>query len=93
VVAVASEGQQLLWSGDAFLHPVNISHPEWYAAFDWRPEQAIATRHRLLARAADEGMLLHAAHFPWPGLGRVRRTDAGFRWEPIGPAQARSQTP
>jgi glyoxylase-like metal-dependent hydrolase (beta-lactamase superfamily II) len=93
VVAVASEGQRLLWSGDTFLHPVHISHPEWYAAVDLRPEQAIATRRQLLAWAADEGMLLHAAHFPWPGLGRVRRVDTGFRWEPIGPAQAGSQVP
>jgi glyoxylase-like metal-dependent hydrolase (beta-lactamase superfamily II) len=93
VVAVASEGQRLLWSGDTFLHPVHISHPEWYAAVDLRPEQAIATRRQLLAWVADEGMLLHAAHFPWPGLGRVRRADAGFRWEPIGPAQPGSQAP
>jgi len=92
-VAVASEGQRLLWSGDTFLHPVHISHPDWYAAVDLRPEQAMATRRQLLARVADEGMLLHAAHFPWPGLGRVRRVDAGFRWEPIGPAQPWSQAP
>jgi glyoxylase-like metal-dependent hydrolase (beta-lactamase superfamily II) len=91
VVTVASEGQRLLWSGDTFLHPVHISHPEWYAAFDLRPEQAITMRRQLLAWAADEDMLLHAAHLPWPGLGRVRRADAGFRWEPIEPAQPGSQ--
>jgi glyoxylase-like metal-dependent hydrolase (beta-lactamase superfamily II) len=83
VVTVISDGERLLWSGDAVLHPIQVSRPEWYAAFDLRPEQAVTTRRKLLARAADEDMLLHGAHFPWPGLGHVVRQDQGFRWEPI----------
>jgi glyoxylase-like metal-dependent hydrolase (beta-lactamase superfamily II) len=60
--------------GDAVLHPIQVSRPEWYAAFDLRPEQAaVTTRRKLLARAADEDMLLHGAHFPWRGLGHVVR--------------------
>jgi glyoxylase-like metal-dependent hydrolase (beta-lactamase superfamily II) len=83
VVEVTSQGEQLMWTGDALLHPVTVSHPEWYGLVDLRPEQAVATRLLLLARAADQDMLVHAAHFPWPGLGRVRRQNSGFRWEPI----------
>ena len=88
VVGVASEGDRLLWAGDALLHPVSVSHPEWYAAVDLRPEQAIATRRHLLAWAAEEDMLLHGAHFPWPGLGRVHREETGFHWDPIDQPQA-----
>jgi glyoxylase-like metal-dependent hydrolase (beta-lactamase superfamily II) len=87
VVAVASDGERLLWSGDALLHPMNVHHPEWCAAFDLQPDQAIATRGRLLSWAADEDLLLHGAHFPWPGLGRVRRADAGFRWQSLDQPQ------
>jgi glyoxylase-like metal-dependent hydrolase (beta-lactamase superfamily II) len=83
VVAVASDGEQLLWTGDMVLHPITLTHPEWQAAVDLLPEQAIATRRRLLAQAADERALLHGAHFPWPGLGRVVRQDTAFRWQPI----------
>jgi glyoxylase-like metal-dependent hydrolase (beta-lactamase superfamily II) len=83
VVEVTSRGEQLMWTGDALLHPVTVSHPEWYGLVDLRPEQAVATRLLLLARAADQDMLVHAAHFPWPGLGHVRRQNSGFRWEPI----------
>ena len=83
VVEVTSRGERLMWTGDALLRLVTVSHPEWYALVDLRPEQAVATRLRLLARAADQDMLVHAAHFPWPGLGRVRRQGSGFRWEPI----------
>jgi glyoxylase-like metal-dependent hydrolase (beta-lactamase superfamily II) len=83
VLAVTSGGEQLLWCGDALIHPLNVGHPEWCAAFDLRPEQAIATRNRLLGWAADEKMLLHGAHFPWPGLGRVARSGQNFSWDPI----------
>jgi glyoxylase-like metal-dependent hydrolase (beta-lactamase superfamily II) len=83
VVTVVSDGERLLWTGDAVLHPIQVGRPEWYAAFDLLPEQAVTTRRELLARAADEDMLLHGAHFPWPGLGHVIRQDQGFRWEPI----------
>jgi glyoxylase-like metal-dependent hydrolase (beta-lactamase superfamily II) len=88
VVAVESETQQLLWTRDALLHPLNISHPEWHSAVDLRPQQVVATRRHLLAWAADEDMLLHGAHFPWPGLGRVQHEGIGFRWKPIEPIQA-----
>jgi glyoxylase-like metal-dependent hydrolase (beta-lactamase superfamily II) len=83
VVAVASEGEQLLWTGDAMLHPVAMTRPEWYAAVDVAPDQAVATRRKLLADAADQGMLLHGAHFPWPGLGHIVSADTAFRWQPI----------
>lgn len=83
VVTVISNGEKLLWTGDAVIHPIQISRPDWYAASDLRPDQAVATRRSLLARAADEQMLLHGAHFPWPGLGRAVPQDQGFRWVPI----------
>jgi glyoxylase-like metal-dependent hydrolase (beta-lactamase superfamily II) len=83
VVEVASEGQRLLWLGDTALHPITVAHPGWCAAFDFDCEEAVATRNRLLARAADEQTLVHAAHFPWPGLGRVVRDGSSFRWQPI----------
>ena len=46
------------------------------------------TRRHLLAWAAEEDMLLHGAHFPWPGLGRVHREETGFHWDPIDQPQA-----
>jgi hypothetical protein len=42
-----------------------------------------AASRRLVSWAADENMLLHAAHFPWPGLGHVVHQARSFRWEPI----------
>jgi glyoxylase-like metal-dependent hydrolase (beta-lactamase superfamily II) len=83
VVSVGSNGERLLWTGDMVVHPLTVTHPEWFAAVDLEPAQAVATRRKFLAQAADQNMLLHAAHFPWPGLGHVIRTDTAFRWQPI----------
>jgi glyoxylase-like metal-dependent hydrolase (beta-lactamase superfamily II) len=83
VVQIASDGERLLWTGDALIHPVTVEHPEWYAAVDLRPAQAIATRRKILSWASDEDMLVHGAHFPWPGLGRVARRADAFEWRPL----------
>jgi len=82
-VLVSSGSDQLLWSGDAILHPFNIRRPGWYSTFDLDPNKAVTTRRALLARAGDEGILLHATHFPWPGLGHVARQNDRFLWEPV----------
>ena len=50
--------------------------------FDLLPEDAAATKRRLLDRAAADHALVHAFHFPFPGLGHVRRHGGGWVWEP-----------
>jgi hypothetical protein len=37
----------------------------------------------LLDRAADENLLVHAYHMPFPGLGFVRRHGDRYEWTPI----------
>ena len=56
--------------------------PDWYPG-DLAPEQGLATRRRLLDMAAAEGLLVHAFHFPLPGLGHVVPKGEGWRWQPI----------
>jgi glyoxylase-like metal-dependent hydrolase (beta-lactamase superfamily II) len=88
-VLVSSGGDRLLDLVDAVLDPFLLTHPDWHPALDHDPTLAEATRRRLLDQAADEGALVLNYHFPWPGLGYVRREEAGWRWEPaaanVGP--------
>jgi glyoxylase-like metal-dependent hydrolase (beta-lactamase superfamily II) len=35
-------------TGDSFLRAPNVSHPDWTATFDLRPDQVRETRRRLL---------------------------------------------
>lgn len=80
VVVVAD---RLLHTGDAVLTVIGVEHPDWVASFELWPEQVVATRRRLLGMAADAGLLVVLCHTPFPGLGRVERDDAGFRWAPV----------
>jgi glyoxylase-like metal-dependent hydrolase (beta-lactamase superfamily II) len=83
-IDVESAGARLLVAGDAFVHPLHLRRPEWPMVGDMLRDETTASRRALLARAAMTGALLHVYHFPYPGLGRVSRRGAAWRWEPLG---------
>jgi glyoxylase-like metal-dependent hydrolase (beta-lactamase superfamily II) len=74
-------GDALLWSGDAFVHPSNASHPEWSSAADMDPAESERARRDLVRRAAEERLLLAGTHMLV--LGAVERTDDGFAMTPV----------
>jgi glyoxylase-like metal-dependent hydrolase (beta-lactamase superfamily II) len=82
-LAISSGGEQLLCISDAVLHPIHVEQPEWCAAVDFAPDQVVATRRRLLHRAAAEKALVLAFHFPFPGLGYVIQKGEGWQWQSI----------
>jgi len=82
-VAITSSNKRLLYISDAVLHQIHLEQPDWYSAHDFAPEQAVASRRRLLDWAATEKALGHAFHFPFPGLGYVTQKGEGWRWQPI----------
>jgi len=82
-VVIASDNEQLLYLSDAVLHQIHLEHPEWYTAVDFAPQQVVTSRRRLLNWAATEKTLVHAFHFPFPGLGYVAMKREAWQWEPI----------
>jgi glyoxylase-like metal-dependent hydrolase (beta-lactamase superfamily II) len=82
-VAIASDNEQLLVLSDAVLHQIHLEQPDWYTAVDFAPEKVVTTRRRLLDWAAAEKALVHAFHFPFPGLGYVTQKGEAWQWEPI----------
>ena len=84
-VAVRSEGQELLYTSDAVLHPIHLERPEWETAFyDHDLEQAAESKNRLFDHAAEENALVLAFHFsPFPSLGRILKKDHGWDWAPM----------
>lgn len=79
-LAISSRDDQLLCMSDAVLHPIHVEHPEWCAAVDFDREAVVATRRRLLDKAAAEGALVLGFHFPFPGLGHVVRKGDAWEW-------------
>ena len=82
-LAVSSGAEQLLYISDTVLHPIQLEHPEWCAAVDFVPDQVVASRRRILNRAAVEKALVLAFHFPFPGLGHIFKKGDGWQWQPI----------
>ena len=80
---IQSQGEVLLHLADAALHELHVEHPEWYAPVDMQPEQMVATRHKLLERAATSGAKVLFYHFDFPGIGYVLQDGDTWRWRPI----------
>lgn len=81
---VHSGDDQLLLTADLAYHPVvNIDRP-WRPGPDRDQEAAAAARKRIFDQAASDRTLVLGFHYPFPGLGRILRTDTGYVWVPAG---------
>ena len=82
-VELETGGKRLIALGDAMTHAhLNFAHPEWVSGNDMDEAQTIATRTRLLQRAAAEEITMLGYHFPFPGVGHVMKEDEAFRYIP-----------
>ena len=90
-VSIESQGARLLHLVDAIHMPIQLNAVD-VSAFDFQPDIAIATRRAMLARTESENLLVLAYHFPFPGLGHVKRTGDLIAWEPyLIPAHSTTQ--
>ncbi|MBN8914356.1 MAG: MBL fold metallo-hydrolase [Rhizobiales bacterium] len=79
---VHSGNDQLLLTADLAYHPVvNVDRP-WVPGPDRDKETALASRRRIFDRAATDGIPVLGFHFPFPGLGRLLKTDGAYVWVP-----------
>jgi glyoxylase-like metal-dependent hydrolase (beta-lactamase superfamily II) len=77
---IQSQGKILLHLADAALHELNVEHPDWYSPVDMQPEQMVATRSKMLERAATSGAKVLFYHFDFPGLGYVSQAGDTWQW-------------
>ena len=79
---VESDGERALITGDFLHHQVQCAEPDWAEIGDADADVARATRHRMLARAAETGVLFVGTHFPGRPAGRVRADGDAWRFVP-----------
>ncbi|OLN25932.1 Methyl parathion hydrolase [Desulfovibrio sp. DV] len=79
-----SNGKKLLFWGD-IIHRAEVQFPEPDVTIDYDidPKAAAAQRKQAMAQAADADIVVAAAHIAFPGVGRVARDGAGYRWLPV----------
>ncbi len=83
-VLVSSGSNQMMLFGDAAGHYLlSLQYPTAYLGFDNDKPAAVKTRAALFARVAAEKMLVTAYHFPFPGVGYIRkRSGEGYEFVP-----------
>ncbi|MGF1512544.1 MAG: MBL fold metallo-hydrolase [Elainellaceae cyanobacterium] len=82
---ITSGDSELIVAADVFFNEaLDLQHPEWQTGFDLDPQQAAASRQRLLNEIAGDRTLVTAYHMPFPALGHIRAAadGAGYEWEP-----------
>jgi glyoxylase-like metal-dependent hydrolase (beta-lactamase superfamily II) len=83
---IASSNERLLYIGDVVHHYViSVQRPEWTVEYDEDASLAQSTRRVELKRAAEANLRVYAVHFPFPGLGHVKKQGDSFVWVPEGP--------
>jgi glyoxylase-like metal-dependent hydrolase (beta-lactamase superfamily II) len=83
---IGTGADSLTYFADTMHHPViSVQRPDWTIQFDGDEATAEASRKALLARAASENLHLYGFHFPFPGLGRIRKDGETFVWAPDAP--------
>ena len=83
MVDIKSDGKRLLCIGDVIHSQREFTDPAYLSLFDVTPEQALKTRARILSEVAESGVFVFACHFPFPGLGYIRRHKSVFAWHSI----------
>jgi glyoxylase-like metal-dependent hydrolase (beta-lactamase superfamily II) len=82
--AVASGNQSMLVLSDTTNHPwLFVKNPEWQGSFDMDGNMAVATRRKLLDRAAADRMLVQGYHFPFPASGHIGREGKAYNFVPV----------
>jgi glyoxylase-like metal-dependent hydrolase (beta-lactamase superfamily II) len=73
--------RMMLWGDIVHLASVQMARPDATLVFDVEPTLARASRERVLEFSIAEDLLVAGAHLPFPGVGRIERSGAGFRFQ------------
>ena len=73
----------LIWADTCVHYVIAIQRPGWHLDVDDDKDKAVATRRRILAMAADDGLFVTGYHMPFPGIGTIDKTTDGYRWMPV----------
>jgi glyoxylase-like metal-dependent hydrolase (beta-lactamase superfamily II) len=82
---ISSGGQQLLATADATnIYSLFVKNPDWSAAFDHVPDQAVETRKKLFDRAIADKAMVAGYHWGLPNVGTIAKDGNGYAFTPAG---------
>ena len=79
---IGAAPDRLFYLGDVAHHSViSVQRPAWSIQVDFDRPAAEATRREMLAKLAAGHTRVFAAHFPFPGIGRLVADGPGLAWK------------
>lgn len=78
-IVLSSGGETAIYIGDIVQMAVQLERTAWVSSFDIMPLVSMQTKKALVERAIDDGSLIIGVHLPYPGGGRLKRTEQGQR--------------
>lgn len=79
VFKVESNGEKAVFIGDVWHHLMQVYRPEWNFPKNSDPEQARASRRKILDYCAASGALVCPGHVGLPFAGRIEKTQDGYK--------------
>ena len=80
-VVVSTSDREVLIQGDVFIHPAQVTKPDWSPVFDGNSDESADTRRRILEDVEAKATTVVSCHFPAPGFGRVVRSGSERYWQ------------
>lgn len=78
-VAISSEGQEAMITGDIMHHPCQCAHPDWASVADDSVQQAEDTRREFLNYVGDTDITVIGTHWSAPRPVRVRSHKSAWK--------------
>lgn len=83
VYLIEDSGETMVCWGDLCHHYVLLlQRPEWSFQFDYEKARATEQRWRIYDFVDTNRHAVFAYHFPFPGLGHLRKVGTGYSWLP-----------
>lgn len=85
-VVVRSGQEWGVYLGDLAQHRVQLERTAWVSGVDILPLVSMETKKQLMDECIEAGALIMFCHGPYPGVGRMTRTEEGYRkWVDLAP--------
>ncbi len=83
-IVLTSGGETAIYIGDMVQHHIQLERTAWVSSFDVLPLISMETKKRIVNRAIEEQAVVISVHAPFPGLGRMTRSEDGRKhWEAL----------
>src|SRR5881394_2994888 len=81
---ISSGGKQLLVTADVTnIYTLFAKNPDWQAAFDHVPDQAVETRKKIFDRAIADKAMVAGYHWGLPNVGTIAKDGSGYAFTAV----------